>query len=204
PVASMAVFVDGQPARQEYRRYRVKTVEGSDDYASMREILGRRLQRGLREGKLPDLLVVDGGKGQLGAARAVLQDLGLSELAVIGLAKPRTEHARGDRSASDKIILPGARDPLRLRHGNPALQLLQALRDESHRTAVRYHRKVRGKRTLSSSLETLPGVGPRRMRALLEHFGSVRALTAATEAEIAQVPGIGLKLASTIARELGG
>src|SRR5690606_9484079 len=103
PVAAMAVFLDGRPARAEYRRYRVKTVVGADDYATMREILDRRFRRALQDGVRPDLLVVDGGKGQLAVAVAVLRDLGLHDQPVCGLAKPRTEHARGERDATDKV-----------------------------------------------------------------------------------------------------
>lgn len=191
PVASMVVFVDGKPARAEYRRYRVKTVEGADDYATMREILGRRFTRGRTEGNLPDLVVVDGGRGQLSAARAVLAELGLPDQPVVGLVKPRTEHRKGRRSAVDRVVLPDVRDPVALRPQNPALRLLQHLRDESHAHAVRYHRKVRNRRTLGSVLDDLPGVGPTRKQALLARFGSARAVAEASEAQLATVPGIG-------------
>lgn len=213
PVASMVVFQDGQPHRASYRRYRVKTVVGADDFATMREILGRRLRRGLSEGELPDLLVVDGGHGQLNAAIAVMRELELSiqgeeaagrrVVPVIGLSKPRTERRRGDRTATDKIVLPGVKNPLRLRDDEPALRLLQQLRDESHRTAVQYHRKVRRRRALSSVLDGLPGVGEERRKALLTHFGSARAVKAATAAQIAEVPGFGPRLSERIAASLG-
>lgn len=212
PVASMVVFVDGQPERAAYRRYRVKTVVGSDDFASMREILGRRLRRGLDEEELPDLLVVDGGKGQLSAALAVMAEVGVRSqvdqegegpvVPVIGLSKPRTERRRGDREAQDKIVLPGIKNPLRLQERDPALRLLQAIRDESHRTAVRYHRQVRRRRTLTSVLDELPGVGPERRKALLQHFGSARAVKQASAAELAKVPGFGPKLAERVAGQL--
>lgn len=212
PVASMVVFQDGQPHRASYRRYRVKTVVGADDFATMREILGRRLRRGLSEGELPDLLVVDGGHGQLNAAIAVMRELELSiqgeeaagrrVVPVIGLSKPRTERRRGDRTATDKIVLPGVKNPLRLRDDEPALRLLQQLRDESHRTAVQYHRKVRRRRALSSVLDGLPGVGEERRKALLTHFGSARAVKSATAAQIAEVPGFGPRLSERIAASL--
>ena len=198
PVAAMSVFVDGEPARALYRRYRVKTVVGADDYATMREILGRRLERGQREDDLPDLLVVDGGKGQLAVAVAVLADLGLHDLPVIGISKPRTEHARGDRAATDKIVHPRYKDPIRLGRHDPALRLLQHLRDEVHDTAVRYHRQVRRKNTLSSVLEAIPGVGATRRRALLRHLGSAEAVLAASEAQLADVPGFGPALARQV------
>ena len=212
PVASMVVFTDGRPDRAAYRRYKVKSVEGSDDFATMREILARRYRRALGldsegaalpagedgVGVMPDLLVVDGGKGQLGAALAVLADLGLHDLPAIGLSKPRTEHRRGEREATDKIVLPDARDPIRLPHNSPALNLLQALRDESHRTAVGYHRKVRSRRTLQSRLDDLPGVGEARRKALLAHFGSLQAVRAASAEQIAEVPGFGPRLAARV------
>jgi excinuclease ABC subunit C len=194
----MVVFADGRPDRAAYRRYRVKTVQGVDDYGSMREILGRRLRRGLAEGTLPDLLVVDGGHGQVSAARAVLADLGLDTLPVIGLVKPRTERAHGQREALDRIVLPAIREPLRLKAAHPALRLLQHLRDESHATAVHYHRKVRGKRALQSALEALPGVGTARRTALLRHFGSARRVAEASLEELTSAPGIGPALASRI------
>jgi len=216
PVAAMAVFLDGQPARAEYRRYRIKTVVGADDYASMVEVLDRRLRRGLEEGNLPDLIVVDGGMGQLNVARAVFRDLGLAEqrelaagvagerpvIGLVGLAKPRTEHARGDREATDKIMLPGVKNALRPLGASRGLRLLQGLRDETHNTAVRYHRKVRRRRTLTSTLDDLPGVGPGRRKALLRHFGSMAAVRSATATQLEAVPGFGPKLAAQVAAAL--
>ena len=201
PVASMVVFIQGRPTHKEYRRFRVKSVEGPDDYATMREILGRRFQH---QEAHPDLVVVDGGRGQVQAVRAVLEELGLPRQTVIGLAKPRSERTRGERSAVDKIILPEARDPIRLRPNDPALRLLQHLRDESHRYAVRYHRKLRSKRNLTSLVQELPGVGPARSKKLLAYFGSARRLASASSEEISQVPGIGPKLAPQIHRALRG
>ncbi len=198
PVAAMAVFIDGKPARREYRRYKVKTVVGSDDYATMREILERRFRRALAEDTRPDLLVVDGGKGQLGIAVAVLQDLGVHDQAVCGIAKPRTERRKGDRHATDKIVLPHRKDPLRLRSGHPALRILQHIRDEVHNHAVRYHREVRRRNTLASVLEEIPGVGPSRRKALLTALGSAEAVADATLAQLTAVGGIGPELARTI------
>jgi len=198
PVASMVVFIDGRPDRREYRRYRVKTVVGPDDYASMREILERRMRRAAQDGAFPDLLVVDGGKGQVAVAEAVLQDLGFPGVPLLGLAKPRTDRAKGKADAVDRIILPSARDPIVLRASDPALRLLQHLRDESHRHAVTYHRKVRSRRNLETALHELPGVGPSRARALLRHFGSVQALAEASVDDLAAVPGLGPVLAARI------
>jgi excinuclease ABC subunit C len=198
PVAAMAVFLDGRPARQEYRRYKVKTVVGADDYASMREILERRVRRGLAEDDLPDLIVVDGGRGQLNVAMAVLRDLGVPQQPVVGLAKPRTEEARGEMDATDKIIVPGQKEPVRLRAGHPSLRILQHLRDETHRHAIGYHRKVRSKEALISLLEAIPGVGPARRRSLLQHLGSARAVADADLETLATVPSVGPALARTI------
>jgi len=202
PVAAMSVFIDGRPERSEYRRYRIKTVVGADDYASMREILTRRLRRAADDGVYPDLLVVDGGKGQLGVAMAVLTDLGFEEIPVVGISKPRTERRKGDRRATDKIVLPNVKDPLRLRRNDPALRILQHIRDEVHDTAITYHRKVRRRNTLSSVLEAIPGIGPGRRKALLRHLGSAEAVLHADKDTLATVPGIGPAVADTIHRSL--
>jgi excinuclease ABC subunit C len=208
PVASQVVFIDGVPDRKRYRRYKVRSVQGPDDYATMREILERRVRRSMKvdakpEDALPDLLVVDGGKGQVSVVQAVLADLGVHELPLIGLAKPKVERARGEEGAVDKIVVPGIKDPQRLRSNDPALLLLQALRDESHRTAVRYHRKVRSKSRLKSELDGIPGVGPSRRKALLTRFGSVQGVRGATIDELSAVPGVGLALAQSILELLG-
>jgi excinuclease ABC subunit C len=202
PVAAQVVFVDGQPAKQHYRTYKVKTVVGADDFATMAEILERRFRRGAEEGVFPDLLVVDGGRGQLNAALKVLEDLGLSDQKVIGLAKPRTERRWGDQEAVDKIVLPDRAEPILLNDNDPALNLLRHIRDESHRFAITFHRKQRRKATLTSALDDIPGVGPERRKALLRHFGSVKGLRAATPEQIAGVKGISPKLAAAIAAAL--
>ncbi|MEL6344811.1 MAG: excinuclease ABC subunit UvrC [Myxococcota bacterium] len=206
PVASMVVFMDGKPARKLYRRYNVKTIEGSDDYATMGEILERRFRRSLLadpgDWRKPDLLVVDGGKGQLNAALAVLRALNITDVPAIGLAKPRTERKKGDRETPDKIVLPNIKNPIVLRNNHPALHLLQAIRDESHRTAVRYHRQRRKKRQFSSPLESLPGVGAKRRQALLKHFGSMAAIEAATAEQIAALPGFGAAIAEKLVAAL--
>ncbi len=198
PVASMAVFVEGRPVRAAFRRYRVKSVVGADDVATMREILGRRFRRGLAEGDLPDLVVVDGGHGQVNAARAALADLGLPRVPVVGIAKPRPDRAAGRADPTDRLVLPDVRDPVVLEPHDPALRLLQHLRDEAHTSAVRYHRQVRARRTVASGLDALPGVGPARRTALLTVFGSMARLRAASPAEIARVPGFGPALAVRI------
>ncbi|MFN7143854.1 MAG: excinuclease ABC subunit UvrC [Myxococcota bacterium] len=198
PVASQVVFLEGKPARAEYRRYKVKTVIGADDFATMREILGRRLRRASEEGNFPDLIVVDGGRGQLNAAEAVLRELGLEDQAVIGLSKPRTERKRGDRDAVDKIILRDNPDPIVLPETHPTLRMLQHIRDEAHRTAIGFHRKTRSKSHLKSALDDLPGLGPTRRQALLTHFGSLKAVREAAPDRIAEVPGFGPALAKRV------
>ncbi|MCX6356792.1 MAG: 2-oxoacid:acceptor oxidoreductase family protein, partial [Candidatus Aureabacteria bacterium] len=182
----------------EYRRYKIKTVIGADDYASMREILTRRLRRASDEGNFPDLIVVDGGRGQLSAAEDVLRELGLEDQPVIGLSKPRTERKRGERDAVDKIILRGNPDPVILAENHPTLRMLQYIRDEAHRTAIGFHRKTRSKSHLKSALDDLPGVGATRRQALLIHFGSVKALRAAPIEAIAALPGFGPALAQRV------
>jgi len=202
PVSSCVVFVDGEPAKKAYRTYRVRTVEGADDYATMAEVLGRRFRRATDEGLFPDLLVVDGGKGQLNVALAVLEELGLTWQPVIGLAKARAEKRRGETAPVDKILVPGRAEPIRLPDHHPSLNLLRHIRDESHRFAINFHRKVRRKSTLASVLEEIPGIGPSRRKALLRHFGSARALAGATVIELSQVPGIGRSTAQRIREAL--
>ena len=198
PVASCVVFLDGAPAKKHYRHYRIKTVVGPDDYASMAEVLGRRFRRAADEGVFPDLLVVDGGRGQLNVALDVLAGLGMEDQPVIGLAKPRTEKRRGEFDAVDKIILPDWDEPIRLPDNHPALNVLRHIRNESHRFAISFHRRVRRKSALGSMLEGLPGVGAKRRKALLTHFGSLKKVKAASADEIAQVPGIGAGSAQKI------
>jgi excinuclease ABC subunit C len=191
-VASAVVFVNGEPDKSEYRRLRIKGAWGNDDYASMHEAVARYFRRRLEEGKpLPELVVIDGGKGQLGAARAALESLELAQLAVISLAKKEEE-----------VFLPGRADPVRVPRRAVALRLLQRLRDEAHRFAITYNRKLRTRRTIRSELSQIPGVGAARQQALLERFGSMRALRSATAEEIASVPGFGRSLAENVLRHV--
>ncbi len=199
-VGSMVVFEDGQPRTGEYRRFRIKGVQGQDDFASHQEVLRRRFRRALdaEEGgaeqlrwRMPDLVIIDGGVGQVSAAREVLDDLGLHDLPMAGLAKQREE-----------LFTPGRPEPIVLPATSQALYLLQRLRDEAHRFAITYHRQLRGKAATRSVLDDLPGVGPARKRALLRVFGSGRALTRATTEEIAAVPGISPAMAARIREHL--
>jgi excinuclease ABC subunit C len=200
-VGSLVAFAGGKPWKDGYRRFRIKSVVGTDDFASIAEVLRRRFRGGSEAEGIPDLLVIDGGPGQLAAARAVLIDLGLGELLVIGLAKERVER---DATAPDihrrpeRIFIPGRKNPLVLRTNSTALFLLQRLRDEAHRFANTYHRTLRGRARLSSPLDQVAGVGPGRRRALLRHFGSLKRIREATVEELATVPGVTLTLAARI------
>ena len=195
-VGSMVVFEEGRPRSGEYRRFRIRTVQGTDDFASHREVLRRRFRRALsgEEGsaeelrwRLPDLVVIDGGLGQANAARGVLDELGMTEIPVVGLAKEREE-----------LFHPGNGVPVVLPATSQALYLVQRLRDEAHRFAVTYHRKLRAKAQVRSVFDDLPGVGPARKRALLRVFGSARQMRTATLEDIASVPGISRALAERI------
>ncbi len=199
-VGSMVVFEDGQPRTGEYRRFRIKAVQGQDDFASHQEVLRRRFRRALdaEEGgaeqlrwRMPDLVIIDGGKGQVSAARAVLDELGLHDLPMAGLAKEREE-----------LFLPGRSEPIVLPTTSGALYMLQRLRDEAHRFAITYHRQLRAQAATKSALDDLVGVGPARKRALLRVFGSSRALRNASVEEMAAVPGIGPALAERIREHL--
>jgi excinuclease ABC subunit C len=201
-VGSMVVFEDGRPRTGEYRRFRIKTVQGPNDYASHQEVLRRRFKRAKsgEEGseeelrwRLPDLVVIDGGKGQLSAAKEVLDELGYDDLAVVGLAKEREE-----------IFLPDREEPVLLPTTSPALYLMQRLRDEAHRFAITYHRSLRARAATHSAFDDLPGVGPKRRAALLRVFGSARRVREASLEQVAAVPGIGLALAAKIKAGLEG
>jgi len=208
-VASMVVFKHGQPANSEYRRFRIKTVAGQDDFASMREVLTRRFKRIAdrrrreRDGEhpatedpspwdeVPDLVIIDGGKGQLGAVLDVMRNLGLQDIPVCGLAKQQEEIFVQDLSES--IMLP---------RQSEALYLVQRIRDEAHRFAITYHRQLRGKSATRSVLDQVPGVGPKRKQALIKKFGSVKAIREASIEEIASTMGFTRRLAETVKRSV--
>lgn len=191
-VASAVVFQNGEPSKGEYRRFRIRGEWGNDDFRSMAEVVERYFRRRLDEGALlPDLVVIDGGAGQLGAALGALEAVGVEEIAICALAEREEE-----------IYLPGRPEPLRLPRTSPALRLLQRIRNEAHRFAISYNRNLRKRRTLVSELAEVPGIGPKRQQTLLRRFGSVRALRAATVEEIAEVPGITESLAREILAHL--
>jgi len=203
-VASLAVVVDGEPASAEYRHYRVKTVAGSDDYAALREVLDRRLRRGLDESSLPDFILIDGGRGQLGVLTAVLNDLNLvGAIDVAGIAKSRVKanvRGRAVERSEERFFIPGRKNPVLLKRGSAALFLLERLRDEAHRFAITHHRKVRSRAQVKSSLADIPGIGPKRQRALLKYFGSLNKIKAATLAELQDMPGLPESVAERVYR----
>ncbi len=201
-VASMAVVVDGEPAKTDYRRYRVRTVIDSDDYAALREVLRRRLRRGREECNMPDMILIDGGKGQLGVLQGVLDEFSaLEEIDAVGIAKSRVRanvRGRTVERSEERFFLPGRKNPVVLRRGSPALFLLERLRDEAHRFAITHHRKVRGRNQLRSTLGEIPGVGPKRQRMLLKHFGSMKKVSGASLEELRAAPGLPAALAAAI------
>lgn len=188
PVASLVCFVDGRARKREYRHFKITGIEGPNDFAMMQQVVTRRFKRLMEENKpFPDLLLVDGGKGQLSSAVAALRALGIADQPVVGLAKRLEE-----------VFLPGLSNAQNIPKTSSSLKLLQMLRDESHRFAIAHHRKLRQKRTLTSELDDIPGVGPSRRKALLKHFGSVKRVREATVEDVAQVKGVSLKLATAI------
>jgi len=227
-VASQVVFVDAVAAPSMYRQYRIRTFVGQDDFASMFEILTRRAKRA-RDGSspMPDLVLIDGGLGQLNMARRALAEQGFEDQEIAALAKARTRvAAAGKRSRSEesakalnsdaadaairgpqgattertpeRVFLPGRKNPVVLKPGRPDGLLLERIRDEAHRFAITFHRKLRSKGTFRTKLDDIPGVGPARRKELLRHFGSVRALRGATLAELEAVDGVGRRLAAQI------
>jgi len=195
PVSGMVVFQDGGPSRKDYRKYVIRTVDKPDDYAAMAEVLKRRYGKGEKSLPFPDLLMVDGGKGQLNIATAVMRELGLEgAFQLIGIAKK--DEAAGE--TRDKIYLPGRVNPVNLDREEAVYNLLARIRDEAHRHAVDFHRKRRGKKALASALDAVPGIGSRRKRALLDHFGTVKNIRAATLEELRAVPGISQTVAEAL------
>lgn len=195
-VGAMVVFEAGQPKKSDYRKFKIKTVEGPNDFASMQEVLRRRLQRGIagdeKFGELPDLIVIDGGKGQLNAALEIERDLGI-EIPTVGLAKRLEE-----------VFVPGRSESVLMRRNSQALFLLQRIRDEAHRFGLTYHRKLRGKRQTRSALDEVPGIGDKRRQALLKHFGSVDKMKQASIDELSHAPGMTRPVAEKLFGALHG
>jgi excinuclease ABC subunit C len=191
-VGALVCFTEGEPDKANFRHYKIRTVEGPNDYAMMKEVLGRRLSRGMEEDNLPDLFVVDGGKGQLGMALAVAAELGITEqIDWIGIAKERQDEG-------EKLYKPERKNPIILPSHNPILLYLMRIRDESHRYGVTFHRKLRNKATLASDLDKISGIGTEKKKQLLQHMGSLKRVKTATLPELMEVRGIGEELAKEI------
>ena len=194
-VGSMVVFRQGKPEKSSYRRFKIKTVDGQDDYAMMLEVVLRRYKRILGKAennlKLPDLIVIDGGRGQLNAGVKALTELGITDIPIISLAE-----------RNELIFTEDQNEPIVLPQDSKALLLLRYIRDEAHRFAVSYHRQLRTKRSMLSSLEEIPGIGKKRIQALLAAFGSIKGIGEARVEEIAKVPGINRKLAELLKQNL--
>ncbi len=196
-VASCVAAQDGEPDKAGYRRFRIKSLERQDDFAAMYEVISRRLRRGMAEDDLPDLFVIDGGKGQLASALAALKDAGLErQLDVLSLAKSRELDAGG--KSPERVFVSGLKDPIVLQQNSAELFVLTRLRDEAHRFAITYQQNLMRKRTLRSALEDVPGVGEGRKKALLRHFGSLKKIRTATIEELAEVEGLGPAVAERI------
>jgi len=193
-VGSMVVFEQGVPCKSRYRKFKIRTVKGADDYAMLREVLARRFRRASDGGWgiLPDLVLIDGGKGQLNAVVQVVRELGLDALPVASIAKEREE-----------IFVPGREESIMLPRDSSALFLVQRIRDEAHRFALGYYRKVHREEALSSVLDDIPGIGAKRKTALLKRFGSVRGVREAQIEEIAAVKGFTLPLSRRVKQYLG-
>ena len=191
-VGSLVCFKRGEPAKESYRHYKIRTVDGPDDYAMMAEVMQRRFTRGIEEDSLPDLFIVDGGKGQLGMAMRIAGDLGIKDqLDWIGIAKEKD-------SEGEKLYKPGRKNPILLAAHDPVLLHLMRIRDESHRFGVTFHRKLRNKKTLASELDQIPGVGPARKKQLLKSLGSLKRVKQAELEQLSSVPGVGEELAAHI------
>lgn len=191
-VGSLVCYVRGEADKTNFRHYRIRTVDGPNDYAMMKEVLERRLSRGILENTLPDLFVVDGGKGQLGMALAVARELGITDqIDWIGIAKEKQDEG-------EKLYKPARKNPIVLPSHNPVLLYLMRIRDESHRYGITLHRKLRNKSTLASPLDLIPGIGNSKKKALLKHMGSLKRIKTAEIDQLMEVDGIGRELAGVI------
>jgi len=185
-VGSLVVMEEGKPKKADYKRFRIKTVEGMDDYAMLGEVLRRRLSHA-EELPLPDLILLDGGRGQLNVGLKVAEELGCSDLAMVSLAKEE-----------ELIFHPSLPEPIALPQTSRARLLLQQVRDEAHRFALAYHRKLRGRASLRSLLDEIPGIGSKRKRLLLQRFGSMKSLKEASVEELRSVAGLPLPVAQSL------
>lgn len=202
-VASQVVFEEGVPAKEHYRRYKIKTVEGINDFASMYEVLSRRFKHDEYED--PQLIVIDGGKGQLAQAIKILQEIGRQDIPVVGLAKARTEsdfQKQEVEATEERFFLPGRQNPVIFKHNAEALHILSGIRDEAHRFAITYHRKLREGSSLESELDYVVGLGEKRKKTLLTHFKSIDEIKSADSTEIANLKGFNRVLAERILLQL--
>ncbi len=202
-VASQVVFEEGVPSKENYRRYKIKTVEGANDFASMKEVLSRRFQH--TEYEDPQLIVVDGGKGQLSAACKILQEIGRSEIPVVGLAKARVQGEFSDSevlSTEERFYIPGRQNPVVFKNNSEAHHILVGIRDEAHRFAITYHRKLREATSLESELDFVVGLGEKRKKELLRVFSDVQSIKIAEVEDIAKLPGFNRVLAERILLQL--
>lgn len=188
PVASMVVFMNGLKDKKRYRNYRLKSVSNSDDYASMYEVLMRRYKNAKANNDLPDLVIIDGGKGQLNVALKVFEELNVIGVDVLALAKEQGRHDKG--MTAEQVFLPGKSEAIQLKKTSPILFLMQNIRDEAHRFVLTFHRKRRSKQMIRSALDDIPGIGYVKRKALLKHFGSLSKVEVATADELRQVKGI--------------
>jgi len=196
-VGSIVVFEDGLPQRKAYRTFRIKNIRQPDDYAMMYEVLQRYLGHTHGAGTPPDLFMVDGGKGQLAILLRVLQEAGCDSIDAASLAKG-PERNRAKRDQTEKVFIPNRKNPVTFPHNSQALFLLQRIRDEAHRCAVSFHRRVKRTKDFSSDLNSIPGIGPKTVQALLRHFGSLERVRSADPAQIGAVPGLSAKRARTV------
>ncbi|MBM4347958.1 MAG: excinuclease ABC subunit C, partial [Deltaproteobacteria bacterium] len=195
-VGAMVAFEDGKPNKDRYRHFKIKTVEGADDYGMMYEVLLRRYRRALEESNLPDMVLLDGGKGQLNVAQEVFKELQIKGVDLVSLAKGKIG-VSGESSllekAEEKVFRPQVKEPFRFMKNSPVIHLLDRVRDEAHRFAITYHKKVRKKETIRSVLEDIPGIGRVRQRELLNYFGSVDKIKEVSLETLAKVPKMDLK-----------
>jgi excinuclease ABC subunit C len=193
PVGALVAFTDGVPDKSRYRRFKIREVEGQDDYGMLREVVGRHYGKEGQE--MPDLLVVDGGRGQLNVVTQTLKEMGLAKIRAVGLAKATEQDGRPVR---DRLFLPGRKNPLFPPANAPGWHLLLRLRDETHRFAITYHRQRARKEMLASALDQAPGIGPVRKLRLLEHFPNIEAIKTADATELAALPGFNKKIAESL------
>jgi excinuclease ABC subunit C len=208
-VGSGVSFLNGAADKKRYRHYRIREVEGQDDFAMLRELFSRRFrEETVEKDGLPDLVVVDGGIGQLNATQEIIAELGLSgRFDLVSLAKSRVARAVESSAISrsdERLFLPGRKNPVVLRQNSPALLLLAAIRDEAHRFAIEYHRTLRSKGGIASGIEQIPGIGAKRRTALLKQFGSLQRLKEASMEEIAAVGGMNRPVAEKVYAALRG